>query len=223
MVSTIIFFITCGFYGKKELISLAGMMGFILHYRQMSLFIFGLNSLILYWDNMAKKDLQRIDAEGYLHVEDRNMDKIKPLADVYENGNPPYVYGFESASYSQVPVNGTGFSEPLPFTILPYDEFRVSGSEDLVWQITRVSHSYNAGVSTELFATLDRPYTGSYPPDYFLIRRYVTNPSLVIVESTSSVVNAGGGTGFLLPQYKSEALTTNFNDIIQNLAQKNLI
>jgi hypothetical protein len=154
-----------------------------------------------------------------------NLAVLSPtsLADVYENGNPPYVYGFESASYSQVPVNGTGFSEPLPFTILPYDEFRVSGSEDLVWQITRVSHSYNAGVSTELFATLDRPYTGSYPPDYFLIRRYVTNPSLVIVESTSSVVNAGGGTGFLLPQYKSEALTTNFNDIIQNLAQKNLI
>jgi hypothetical protein len=33
---------------------------------------------------MAKKDLQRIDAEGYLHVEDRNMDKIKPLTDDYE-------------------------------------------------------------------------------------------------------------------------------------------
>jgi hypothetical protein len=147
----------------------------------------------------------------------------KSLADVYENGNPPYVYGFESASYQQNPVAGTGFNDPLPFNILPYDEFRVSGSEDLVWQITRVSHSYNAGVSTELFVTLDRAYTGSYPPDYFLIRRYVTNPSLVIVGSTSSIVNAGGGTGFLLPQYTSQALTTNFNDIIQNLAQKNLI
>jgi hypothetical protein len=33
---------------------------------------------------MAKKDLQRIDAEGYLNVEDRNMDKIKPLTDDYE-------------------------------------------------------------------------------------------------------------------------------------------
>ena len=33
---------------------------------------------------MAKKDLQRIDAEGYLHVEDRNMDFIKLLADRYE-------------------------------------------------------------------------------------------------------------------------------------------
>ena len=56
-----------------------------------------------------------------------------------------------------------------------------------------------------------------------MIRRYVPNPSLVIVESTSSIVNAAGGTGFLLPQYKSQALTTNFNDIVQNLAQKNLI
>jgi len=147
----------------------------------------------------------------------------KSLADVYENGNPPYVYGFESASFSQIPVNGTGFSEPLPFNILPYDEFRVSGSENLVWQITNVSHSYNAGVSTELFVTLDKPYSGSYPPDYFLIRRYVTNPSLIIVGSTSSVVNTGGGTGFLLPSYTSQTLTTNFNDIIQNLAQKNLI
>ena len=154
---------------------------------------------------------------------DLSIVSSKSLADVYENGNPPYVYGFESASYQQNPVAGTGFNNPLPFTILPYDEFRVSGSEDLVWQITRVSHSYNAGDSTELFVTLDRAYTGSYPPDYFLIRRYITNPSLVIVGSTSSIVNAGGGTGFLLPQYTSQALTTNFNDIIQNLAQKNLI
>ena len=154
---------------------------------------------------------------------DLSIVSSKSLADVYENGNPPYVYGFESASYQQNPIAGTGFNDPLPFNILPYDEFRVSGSEDLVWQITRVSHSYDAGVSTELFVTLDRAYTGSYPPDYFLIRRYVTNPSLVIVGSTSSIVNAGGGTGFLLPQYTSQALTTNFNDIIQNLAQKNLI
>jgi len=145
------------------------------------------------------------------------------LADVYQNGNPPYAYGFESASFSQVPVNGTGFSEPLPFNILPYDEFRVSGSEDLVWQIVSSSHTYTAGVSTNLYVYLDRAYTGSYPPNYFTIRRYVTNPSLIIVESTSSVVNAGGGTGFLLPQYTSQTLTTNFNDIIQNLAQKNLI
>lgn len=33
---------------------------------------------------MAKKDLQKIKAAHYLHVEDRNMDKIKPLADDYE-------------------------------------------------------------------------------------------------------------------------------------------
>ena len=145
------------------------------------------------------------------------------LADVYQNGNPPYAYGFESASFSQVPIAGTGFSDPLPFNILPYDEFRVSGSEDLVWQIVSASHTYTAGVSTNLYVYLDRAYTGSYPPNYFTIRRYVTNPSLIIVESTSSIVNAGGGTGFLLPQYTSQTLTTNFNDIIQNLAQKNLI
>jgi hypothetical protein len=154
-----------------------------------------------------------------------NLSVIGPnsLADVYQDGNPPYVYGFESASFSQVPVAGTGFSEPLPFNILPYDEFRVSGSEDLVWQVISSSHTYTSGSSTNLYVYLDRAYTGSYPPDYFTIRRYVTNPSLVLVGSTSSIVNAGGGTGFLLPQYKSQALTTNFNDIIQNLASKNLI
>lgn len=145
------------------------------------------------------------------------------LATVYENGNPPYAFGFESSSYSQVPVTGSGFSTPLPFTIQPGDEIRFSGSEDLVWRINSASHDYTAGASTNLYLFLDSPYTGSYPPNYFLIRRYVPNPSLVIVESTSSIVNAGGGTGFLLPQYPSQALTTNFNDIVQNLAQKNLI
>jgi hypothetical protein len=145
------------------------------------------------------------------------------LASVYQNGIPPYFYGFESASYQQTPIAGTGFSEPLPFNILPYDEFRVSGSENLVWQITSASYTYTALSSVNLYVYLDRAYTGSYPPNYFTIRRYVTNPSLVLVESTSSIVNTGGGTGFLLPQYKSQALTTNFNDIIQNLASKNLI
>ena len=154
-----------------------------------------------------------------------NLASINPnsLATVYENGNPPYAFGFESSSYSQVPVTGSGFSTPLPFTIQSGDEIRFSGSEDLVWRINSASHDYTAGVSTNLYLFLDSPYTGSYPPNYFLIRRYVPNPSLVLVESTSSVVNAGGGTGFLLPQYPSQALTTNFNDIVQNLAQKNLI
>ena len=154
-----------------------------------------------------------------------NLASINPnsLATVYENGNPPYAFGFESSSFSQVPVTGSGFSTPLPFTIQSGDEIRFSGSEDLVWRINSASHDYAAGVSTNLYLFLDSPYTGSYPPNYFLIRRYVPNPSLVLVESTSSVVNAGGGTGFLLPQYPSQALTTNFNDIVQNLAQKNLI
>jgi hypothetical protein len=154
-----------------------------------------------------------------------NLASINPnsLATVYENGNPPYAFGFESSSFSQVPVTGSGFSTPLPFTIQSGDEIRFSGSEDLVWRINSASHDYAAGVSTNLYLFLDSPYTGSYPPNYFLIRRYVPNPSLVLVESTSSIVNAGGGTGFLLPQYPSQALTTNFNDIVQNLAQKNLI
>ena len=147
----------------------------------------------------------------------------KSLADVYGTGNPPYVFGFESASYSQVPVAGTGFNNPLTFTINPNDEFRVSGSENLIWRITNVSHSYNAGVSTELFVTLDKPYSGSYPPNYFLIRRYVPNPSLVILNSTSSIVNSAGGTGFLSPRYVSQTIQSNFDNIIQDLAQKNLI
>ena len=148
------------------------------------------------------------------------------LASVYNNGLPPYAFGFESASFSQVPVTGSGFSTPLPFTIQSGDEIRFSGSEDLVWRINSSSLSIGTNLalsSSFLYLFLDSPYTGSYPPNYFLIRRYVPNPSLVLVESTSSVVNAGGGTGFLLPQYPSQALTTNFNDIVQNLAQKNLI
>jgi hypothetical protein len=148
------------------------------------------------------------------------------LVSVYNNGIPPYAFGFESASFSQVPVTGSGFSPPLPFTIQSGDEIRFSGSEDLVWRINSSSLSIGTNLalsSSFLYLFLDSPYTGSYPPNYFLIRRFVPNPSLVLVESTSSVVNAGGGTGFLLPQYPSQALTTNFNDIVQNLAQKNLI
>ena len=154
-----------------------------------------------------------------------NLSIVGPisLASVYENGNPPYSYGFESSSYEQVPINGTGFNDPLPFTILPYDEFRVSGSENLVWTIISSSHDYTAGVSTNLYLFLDRPYTGSYPPDYFTIRRYVPNPNLVIINTTSSIVNAAGATGFLLPEYPSQLLDNNFDNIVQDLSSKNLI
>jgi len=124
-------------------------------------------------------------------------------------------------AYQQNPVAGTGFNDPLLLTINPYDEIRFNGSENYVATIQSSSFNSTTGL---FYLYLQTPInTSTINTNYFLIRRYVTNPSLILVRSTSSIVNAGGGTGFLLPQYKSQALTTNFNDIIQNLASKNLI
>jgi hypothetical protein len=151
------------------------------------------------------------------------------LPSVYNTGLYPNINLFGNVPnppYAQTPVAGTGFNEPLSFTINPGDELRVSGSEGLVWQIVSSSFQPGADPSIDksyLYVYLDHAYNGPHPINYFLIRRYVPNPSLVIINSTSSVVNAAGATGFLSPRYVSSTIQRDFNSIVQDLSSKNLI
>jgi hypothetical protein len=151
------------------------------------------------------------------------------LPSVYDTGLYPNINLFGNVPnppYAQTPIAGTGFNEPLSFTINPGDELRVSGSEGLVWRIASSSFQPGADPSINksfLYVYLDRAYNGPHPINYFLIRRYVPNPSLVIINSTSSVVNAAGATGFLSPRYVSSTIQRDFNNIVQDLSSKNLI
>jgi len=55
-----------------------------------------------------------------------------------------------------------------------------------------------------------------------MIRRYVSNPNFVVLDS-SKPSGLQIGAGFLLPEYSSNELNTKFDEIIQNLTEKGLI
>lgn len=125
-------------------------------------------------------------------------------------------------SYQQTPIVNSGFNDPLLLNFSKNDEIRYENNEGQIYLI--LSSSYSS-VTERFYIYLDKNIspTAGINTDYFLIRRYVPNPSLVIINSTSSIVNAAGSTGFLSPQYVSSTIQRDFNNILQNLSSKNLI
>jgi len=132
------------------------------------------------------------------------------------------ILGSLYGSYQQTPITNSGFNDPLLLNFVNNDEIRYEGNEGQLYLI--LSSSYSS-TSERFYIYLDKNIssTAGINTDYFLIRRYVPNPSLVLINSTSSVVNAGNGTGFLSPQYVSSTIQRDFNNIVQNLSSKNLI
>ena len=108
------------------------------------------------------------------------------------------------------------------FNIQPGDEIRFSANEELTYQILEVTPPANT-TDDELYITInDTISTGSIDINSFMIRRYVSNPNFVVLDS-SKPSGLQIGAGFLLPEYSSNELNTKFDEIIQNLTEKGLI
>jgi len=117
----------------------------------------------------------------------------------------------------QTSIERSGFNPIVnDFELQPYDEIRFQGTENLAFAITRV-------YSSASIVTLD--LDGNIPTgtdlNYFFVRRYVGDPSSIILEVDKP---AGGSSGGVLkPQYLSSTLESNLDTIIQNLKNQNLI
>jgi hypothetical protein len=108
------------------------------------------------------------------------------------------------------------------FNIQPGDEIRFSANEELTYQILEVTPPADT-TDDELYITInDTISTGSIDINSFMIRRYVSNPNFVVLDS-SKPSGLQIGAGFLLPEYSSNELNTKFDEIIQNLTEKGLI
>ena len=64
--------------------------------------------------------------------------------------------------------------------------------------------------------------------DYFLLRRYVADPSSIILDVNFPLTDNSGstnsaGTGILKPQYITKELESSIDTIVQNLKNQNLI
>jgi hypothetical protein len=128
------------------------------------------------------------------------------------------IYGI---SY-QNEVTGSGYDYPYQlFTVQRGDIIRFAASENQSYLIINVSApSQNA--NNILYLTLDRPVVAGTNLNSFLIKRYVPNANIVILDADKTV-SVGNGSGFLMPEYASQTLSDKFDSIVQDLTAKGII
>lgn len=134
------------------------------------------------------------------------------LANTSSTGLNNY-YGQRQAS-----IERSGFNPiVLDFELQANDEIRFQGLENLAFVITNVTSS----ATGQLTLNLDRSIPSGTNLDFFLVRRYVEDPSSIILEVNKPAGASSGGV--LKPQYISPELKDNLDTIIQNLRNQNLI
>jgi hypothetical protein len=113
----------------------------------------------------------------------------------------------------------------LPFIINPYtDVIRFEGDEGQVYTIVdaNLDSTYTPVIgqplTASLMVTLDRGITPGTNINSFLIRRFHPNPNYVVMNAP--VIS---GSGYLIPQYITNDIRQNFDNIIVKLKESGLI
>jgi hypothetical protein len=130
-------------------------------------------------------------------------------------------------AFAQVPVTASGtpstssgFDNPQPLTILPYDEIRFEGNEATVATILSSSLDISDPTQPVLYLHLQAPFAfDSVDIQYFALRRWVSSIDNIIINSPGTVM----GSGFIFPKYQSPLLRKNLPSIIENLTNKGLV
>ena len=104
----------------------------------------------------------------------------------------------------------------LPFEVQIGDEIRFEGTETLAFRIEDVEST-----SGQLQLTLDRIVPTNTNTDFFLLRRYIDDPSYIILDVDKPSGPSSGG--ILKPQYLSSRVESNLDTILKDLQDKNLI
>jgi hypothetical protein len=122
--------------------------------------------------------------------------------------------------YKQQDIPNSGF-EPIEFPslILPGDEIRFEYDEATAYRIVEVLPS-SSGTDPLILLTLDRPFpvSPSININHFIIRRPVKDFNLTL-DTTPTVTDFG----FLFPEYPSDKVNNNLQNIIKNLNEKGLL
>jgi hypothetical protein len=121
----------------------------------------------------------------------------------------------------QKDIENSGF-KPINLDFEPqvYDEIRFQGIENLTFAIIAVTSSNN----NQMILNLDQEIPNGVNLDYFLLRRYVDDPSSILLNVNYPIPDNSGssnstGNGILKPQY----VTSEVNTIIQNTLTQSLI
>jgi hypothetical protein len=128
-------------------------------------------------------------------------------------------------SQKQKDISKSGFNPiNLDFDPQTYDEIRFEGLEQLSFVITNVTSS----ATNQMIINLNKNIPNGVNLNYFLLRRYVEDPSSIILDVNFPLTDNSGsinsaGNGILKPQYITKELELSIDTIIQNLKNQNLI
>jgi hypothetical protein len=129
-------------------------------------------------------------------------------------------------------ITGSGFNPiTLPWSIEYADEFRFEGREDFVYQVGKIFGPAESGSdritqtgSIEVHFNYNLPVSASpsvFNLDHFLIRRYIDDASLVLMEGYKPINSSGP---FIVrPEYVVPELDKSVDQFILDLTQKGLI
>jgi hypothetical protein len=123
---------------------------------------------------------------------------------------------------TQIDIANSGFDSVLDIVSFNVgDQLRFENDESKVFTINRIISSSTQTTNKETYLLLDRPMIPGTNINYFLQRRFVNDPTNIIVQG----IKAAGGTGpgSIRPKYVESELEDNMSLIIQKLSRENNI
>jgi hypothetical protein len=123
----------------------------------------------------------------------------------------------------QKDISGSGFNPiTFDFNLQIGDEIRFQGTETQTYTINSIDVATNPSYSGALVYTVDRNLNLTNPEmNWFLVRRYVDDPSYLILEVDKPA--GGTSTGVLTPEYFYGATEEKVDNILKELKKDNLI
>jgi hypothetical protein len=151
---------------------------------------------------------------------------------IITSSNVSLVTLYDDPNSRMADITGSGFNPiQLPWSIEYGDEFRFEGREDLVYQVGKVFGPGDSGSgrifqtgSVEVHLNNNLPVsasTSAFNLDHFLIRRYIDDASLILMEGFKPINSSGP---FIVrPEYVVPELDKSVDEFILDLTQKGLI
>ena len=134
---------------------------------------------------------------------------------------------FNSPTLFQQQIVGSGFNtSSLGWNILPGDEFRFEGREDMVYMVERAFIDSGSFPSSSLIINFDRPLASSsvgsiFDVNHFMIRRYIDDPSSILFSGFKPFNSIAPY--IIKPQYTTNLLNKNIDKYVIDLTGKGII
>jgi hypothetical protein len=131
-------------------------------------------------------------------------------------------------NFTQIDISGSGFNPiSLPWSLKIGDEFRFEGNENntfMVKDIFDIGDNRSSRISST--GSLEVQFNNSLPSssinlDHFLIRRYVDDASLILLEGFKPI--GSEGPFIVKPEFVSPGLNRSIDEFILDLTQKGLL